>query len=76
MESGTELDWFTRRFPLLGKLGHLDRIFLMGKVVINTMTSFLMAAVIFNALWITYYGPRHEANLEIPVDIPVENVEM
>ena len=67
VESGRELDWLTGRFPLLGKLGHLDRIILMGKVVVNTMASFLMAAVIYNALWITYYGPSLEPNLEIPL---------
>lgn len=49
-ESGKEFDWLIGKVPLLGKLKHLDRLFLMVKVLFNAFLSYILAAVIFNAI--------------------------
>lgn len=57
-----------KKYPILAKLKHMDRIILMGKVFINALLSFLMATVILNFLWVTYHGQTNEATVEIPVE--------
>jgi hypothetical protein len=49
-ESGKEFNWLIGQMPLLGKLKHLDRVVLMGKVLLNAFLSFILAAVIVNAI--------------------------
>lgn len=50
MESGKEFDWLIGKVPLLGKLKHLDRVVLMGKVMLNAFLSLIMAGVIVNGI--------------------------
>ena len=38
------------KVPLLAKLKHLDRVVLMGKVMLNAFLSLIMSGVIINAI--------------------------
>jgi hypothetical protein len=52
-----------KRYPILAKLKHVDRIILMGKVLLNALLSFLMATVILNFLWVTYRGQTNQVTV-------------
>ena len=61
-ERPKDFEWFTSKFPILGKLKQLELIVLVAKVVVYSLLSFLLSAVFINAALFVHMNEQASAN--------------